>query len=108
MDGEDRQKNRGIAVVPPSEDVTEFDIVGRGIAQWRRERPDIDCSGKSVVGRILRLQDVILRAANIRDRRAAQCTVNARDKAIAPARRAIHLCARKRRAHDATRRQRAH
>ncbi len=42
----------------------EFDIVGRGMAQWRRERPDIDCSGKEIVGRILRLQDVILRAAN--------------------------------------------
>ena len=41
-----------------------FDIVGRGMAQWRRERPDIDCSGKAVVGRILRLQDVILRAVN--------------------------------------------
>ncbi len=41
-----------------------FDIVGRGMAQWRRERPDIDCSGKAVVGRILRLQDVILQAVN--------------------------------------------
>ena len=41
-----------------------FDIVGRGMAQWRRERPDIDCSGKAVVGRILRLQGVILRAVN--------------------------------------------
>jgi DNA-binding MarR family transcriptional regulator len=35
------------------------------MAQWRRERPDIDCSGKAVVGRILRLQDVILRAVNM-------------------------------------------
>jgi DNA-binding MarR family transcriptional regulator len=42
----------------------EDDLVGRGMAQWRRERPDIDCSGKAVVGRILRLQDVILRAAD--------------------------------------------
>ncbi len=41
-----------------------FDIVGRGMAQWRRERPDIDCSGKAIVGRVLRLQDVILRAVN--------------------------------------------
>lgn len=40
------------------------DIVGRGMAQWRRERPDIDCSGKAVVGRILRLQEVILHAVN--------------------------------------------
>jgi DNA-binding MarR family transcriptional regulator len=44
----------------------EDDLVGRGMAQWRRERPDIDCSGKAVVGRILRLQDVILRAVNAR------------------------------------------
>lgn len=42
----------------------EFDIVGRGMAQWRRERPDIDCSAKAIVGRILRLHDVILRAVN--------------------------------------------
>ncbi len=41
-----------------------FDIVGRGMSQWRKERPDIDCSGKAIVGRILRLQDVILRAVN--------------------------------------------
>jgi DNA-binding MarR family transcriptional regulator len=41
-----------------------FDLVGRGIALWRRERPDLDCSGKAVVGRILHLQDVILRAVN--------------------------------------------
>ncbi|UCE32492.1 MAG: MarR family transcriptional regulator [Burkholderiales bacterium] len=40
------------------------DVVDRGMAQWRRERPDIDCSGKAVVGRILRLQDIIVRAAN--------------------------------------------
>lgn len=42
----------------------EFDIVGRGMTQWRHQRPDIDCSGKAVVGRILRLQDVILRAVD--------------------------------------------
>ncbi len=42
-----------------------FDIVGRGMAQWHRERPDIDCSGKAVVGRVLRLQEVILRAVNM-------------------------------------------
>lgn len=51
---------------PPGEGAHDpsFDIVGRGIAQWSRERPDIDCSGKAIVGRILRLQDVILRAVN--------------------------------------------
>jgi DNA-binding MarR family transcriptional regulator len=43
---------------PPS------DLVGIGMAQWRRERPDIDCSGKAVVGRILMLQDIILRTVN--------------------------------------------
>src|SRR4051794_15959700 len=42
----------------------EFDLIGRGMAQWYGERPDIDCSGKAVVGRILRLQDVILKAVN--------------------------------------------
>jgi DNA-binding MarR family transcriptional regulator len=42
----------------------EFDLIGRGMAQWRRERPDIDCSGKAVVGRVLHLQDIILRAVN--------------------------------------------
>ncbi|WP_158814633.1 MarR family winged helix-turn-helix transcriptional regulator [Methylocapsa sp. S129] len=41
-----------------------FDLVGRGMAQWRRQRPDIDGSGKAVVGRILALQDIILRTVN--------------------------------------------
>lgn len=41
-----------------------FDLVGRGMAQWRRQRPDIDCSGKAVVGRVLHLQETILRAVN--------------------------------------------
>ncbi len=41
-----------------------FDLVGRGMAQWRRQRPDIDCSGKAVVGRVLYLQEPILRAVN--------------------------------------------
>lgn len=39
----------------------EADLVGRGMAQWRAERPDIDGSGKAVVGRILYLQGIILR-----------------------------------------------
>jgi DNA-binding MarR family transcriptional regulator len=42
----------------------ERDLVGRGIAQWRSERPDIDSSGKAVVGRLLRLEEVILRTIN--------------------------------------------
>ena len=42
----------------------ELDRVGRGMAKWREERPDIDCSGKAVVGRILHLHDIILRAVD--------------------------------------------
>jgi DNA-binding MarR family transcriptional regulator len=42
----------------------ELDRVGRGMAAWNRERPDIDCSGKAVVGRILHLHDIILRAVD--------------------------------------------
>ena len=45
-------------------DPADFDTVGRGMARWRRERPDIDSSGKAVVGRILRLEGVILKAVN--------------------------------------------
>jgi DNA-binding MarR family transcriptional regulator len=41
-----------------------FDLVGRGMAQWRRQRPDIDCSGKAVIGRIVHLQETIFRAVN--------------------------------------------
>lgn len=48
----------------PAPAVWENDVVARGMARWRRERPDIDCSGKAVVGRILRMQDVILKAVN--------------------------------------------
>jgi len=40
---------------------SRIDIVEAGMQLWRRERPDLDCSGKAVVGRILRLQGVILR-----------------------------------------------
>jgi DNA-binding MarR family transcriptional regulator len=57
--------------VPPEGDAGQdiaaapaFDLVGRGMAQWRRQRPDIDCSGKAVIGRILSLQEIILRAVN--------------------------------------------
>ncbi|WP_274628169.1 MarR family winged helix-turn-helix transcriptional regulator [Arvimicrobium flavum] len=45
-------------------DYWELDRVGRGMENWRRERPDIDCSGKAVVGRILHLHDIILRAVD--------------------------------------------
>lgn len=40
------------------------DVVGRGIALWRAERPDIDSSGKAVVGRLLHLEGLIMAAAN--------------------------------------------
>ena len=46
----------------PSSEST--DIVACGMAQWRRERPEIDCSGKAIVGRILRLQEVIVSSAD--------------------------------------------
>jgi DNA-binding MarR family transcriptional regulator len=42
----------------------ELDRVGRGMERWQRERPDIDCSGKAVVGRILHLHDIILRSVD--------------------------------------------
>ncbi|MCB8882722.1 MarR family transcriptional regulator [Acidisoma cellulosilytica] len=41
-----------------------FDLVGRGMEQWRQQRPDIDCSGKAVIGRVLMLQDIILKRVN--------------------------------------------
>lgn len=41
------------------------DLVERGIRQWQRERPDIDSSGKAVVGRLLRLEEVVLRTLNL-------------------------------------------
>jgi len=40
------------------------DVVGQGIAQWRAERPDLDSSGKSVVGRLLHIEGVIIEAVN--------------------------------------------
>ena len=40
------------------------DLVGRGQRQWRNERPDIDSTGKSVVGRLLRLEEILLRTLN--------------------------------------------
>ena len=40
------------------------DLVERGIRQWRNERPDLDSSGKAIVGRLLRLEEVVLRTIN--------------------------------------------
>jgi DNA-binding MarR family transcriptional regulator len=44
--------------------VWETDRVGAGMLRWRREFPDIDCSGKAVVGRLLHLHEVFLKAVN--------------------------------------------
>jgi DNA-binding MarR family transcriptional regulator len=40
------------------------DIVDAGTAMWRRECPEIDCSGKEVTGRILRLSEMFLNDMN--------------------------------------------
>lgn len=37
------------------------DVVGRGITEWQTTRPDLDSSGKEVVGRLIRLHEVILK-----------------------------------------------
>jgi DNA-binding MarR family transcriptional regulator len=34
------------------------------MSRWRREFPEIDCSGKAVVGRVLHLHEVLLTAVN--------------------------------------------
>ncbi len=44
--------------------VSGEDLVSRGVAQWRRERPDLDSSGKEIVGRVLVLQGTILDVVN--------------------------------------------
>lgn len=42
------------------------DRVGMGMERWRREFPDIDCSGKAVVGRLLHLNERLLKTINQR------------------------------------------
>jgi len=37
------------------------DLVGRGITQWQTARPDIDSSGKEVIGRLIHLDTLVLR-----------------------------------------------
>ncbi|HWK43204.1 MAG TPA: MarR family transcriptional regulator [Stellaceae bacterium] len=44
--------------------IWENDRVGAGMRRWAREFPDIDCSGKAVVGRLLHLHEVILKSVN--------------------------------------------
>jgi DNA-binding MarR family transcriptional regulator len=41
------------------------DLVARGIRQWVVQKPDIDSSGKGVVGRLLRLEELVLRSFNL-------------------------------------------
>jgi DNA-binding MarR family transcriptional regulator len=47
-----------------SQTLWENDRVGAGMQRWRREFPEIDCSGKAVVGRLLHLNEVFLSAIN--------------------------------------------
>lgn len=42
----------------------ESDRVGAGMERWRREFPEIDCSGKAIVGRVLHLNEVFQAAIN--------------------------------------------
>lgn len=46
------------------DDLDQRDIADIGLALWRRERPEIDCSGKAVTGRVLRLGEVFMNAMN--------------------------------------------
>jgi DNA-binding MarR family transcriptional regulator len=48
----------------PSTESWRSDRVGAGMDRWRREFPDIDCSGKAVVGRLLHLNEVMLKEVN--------------------------------------------
>ncbi|MFI5011600.1 MAG: MarR family winged helix-turn-helix transcriptional regulator [Hyphomicrobiales bacterium] len=47
-----------------STEIWKNDRVGAGMRRWRREFPDIDCSGKAVVGRLLHLHELILKTVN--------------------------------------------
>ena len=40
------------------------DRIGAGMRLWHREFPDIDCSGKAVVGRLLHLRELFLKSVN--------------------------------------------
>ena len=41
------------------------DVADIGIALWHRERPEIDCSGKAVTGRVLHLGEIFMNAMNV-------------------------------------------
>lgn len=50
--------------VDHSVELYENDRVGAGMQRWRREFPEIDCSGKAVVGRLLHLHELMISALN--------------------------------------------
>jgi DNA-binding MarR family transcriptional regulator len=54
-----RKTRRGVDAPDPEGPARE-DRVGAGMGRWRREFPDIDCSGKAVVGRLLHLRETML------------------------------------------------
>jgi DNA-binding MarR family transcriptional regulator len=51
-------------IVETPEAFWENDRVGAGMQRWRREFPEIDCSGKAIVGRLLHLNEVLQVAIN--------------------------------------------
>ena len=54
-----RKSDRGV-----HDNEQSLDRVESGMRRWRREFPEINCSGKAIVGRILHLQEVFLIAIN--------------------------------------------
>lgn len=46
-------------------DTMTRDVADIGIALWHRERPEIDCSGKAVTGRVLHLGEIFMDAMNV-------------------------------------------
>lgn len=51
-------------VADTDEELWQHDRVGAGMQRWRREFPEIDCSGKAIVGRLLHLNEVFQSAIN--------------------------------------------
>ena len=45
-----------------NEEQLQPDRVGAGMERWQQQFPDIDCSGKAIVGRLLHLNEVFLAA----------------------------------------------
>lgn len=42
----------------------ERDVTDRGIALWAAEKPELDCSGKAITGRIMALSEIVIDAMN--------------------------------------------